>query len=384
MFHRSIVSSAGTALLVLAISPSAGADNFSLYFNKDADGVINYEECRLKKSKTVYYDCGNSLGDKLVIYASPSGACTNTPGTDAVILQSEHTISSSSDCSGTLSIDTSDVVGGECECDATKSLQLCAATKYQAYNYETLLTEWQEGETISLALTYDTKPPSTPVLEDVVPGDSSLHLQFSGASDVYEWVFCIEAVGSDDGDSSDKAAAGRPTKDGADGSGDGKSGESEDGDSEGGKEEGGEEEGGDDEDDGDAVCTAGDNPFADMDCFKTVTIKKSTSSSKGQAKGLENGVTYRVTMAARDLAGNYSGVSQSIEAAPIDVQDFFSAYKAAGGAEEGGFGCAAAGAEAVPAALAASVLAFPLAFRRGRRRSGEGPSGSAIGKEAQR
>ena len=310
--------------LLLAAAPApALAEKFSLYFNSDAEGVISYEDCRQKTQKTLYFDCGGDVGIKMVIYASPSGACTNTPGSDAVILLSERTVSASSDCKGTLSIDPSDVVGDDCPCSSVSSLQLCAATKYQAYNYETLLLEWQEGETVSLALSYDSKPPTAPTLTSVESGDSALHLRFTGPSDIAEWEFCLEDTSG--GGDSEEAAQGAAAEEAPDaGTSAADASDASSGSGESSSDEG--------------TCDVGTSPFADMGCTKIVTIS-GTGKTSGTAKGLTNGTTYRVTLAGRDAAGNYSPVSDSIEATPMDVQDFFGAYTAAGGAEKGGFGC---------------------------------------------
>lgn len=327
------------ALLFLAAVPQGRADTvFSLYFNSESESVMSYEECRQKETQTVYYDCGSNLGIKLVIYASPSGACTNVPGTDAIILLSERTISTGSECSGTLSIDPSDIVGDSCECNTTQSLQLCAATKYQAYNYETLLTEWVEDETVSLSISYDSKPPTAPTLDKADPGDEALHLSFSGPSDITEYVACARAVAGsseEEGESGEeggeteavvdevsaivRAAVGDvPTRDG----------ETETDATEG-------------EDTGtEAICEVGVSPLED--CEKTATFSGSGTTS-GVIRDLVNGQAYSVTIVGRDAAGNYSPVSDAIEGTPMDVQDFFEAYVEAGGGEEGGFGCASAG-----------------------------------------
>lgn len=335
-----------------ALPPGRAETTFSLYFNSEAESVLSYEECRLKEAQTVYYDCASNLGIKLVIYASPSGACTNTPGADAIILLSERIVSTASDCKGTLSIDPSDIVGDDCPCNATKSLQLCAATKYQAYNYETLLTEWVEDETVSLSIAYDSKPPTPPSLTKVEPGDTSLYLSFSGPSDITEWVACVETlapVSEGEGEGSEAAlalddlaaiarrAAGEvPTRSGE-----------EDGAAEGELDGAGES------------CEVGLSPFEG--CEKIATFSGS-GTSRGVVRGLVNGQNYRVTLAGRDAAGNYSPASASLEGTPMDVQDFFEAYVEAGGSEEGGFGCSSAGGGL--ASLASALAALSLTRRR--------------------
>lgn len=341
------------ALFYLLLLPLGRAETtFSLYFNSESEGVMSYEECRLKEAQKVYYDCASNLGIKLIIYASPSGACTNTPGTDAIILLSERIVSTASECTGTLSIDPSDIVGEDCPCHATKSLQLCAATKYQAYNYETLLTEWVEDETISLALSYDSKPPTVPTLSKIEPGDEALYLNFSGPSDITEWVACVEVLeaspeseASADADVLAAAAldlsaiAHRAT-------GDGLTRQEEEEVLDDGEEE---------------TCEVGTSPF--VSCDKIATFSGS-GTSRGVVRGLVNGQAYRVTLAGRDAAGNYSPASQSLEGTPMDVQDFFEAYIEAGGSEEGGFGCSSAGRR--PVSIIAGLTMF-LALAGGAR-----------------
>ena len=353
------------ALFSLAALPIAHAGTtFSLSFNSTAESVISYEECRLKETQTVHYDCGSKLGIKLVIYASPSGACTNTPGTDAVILLSERIVSSASDCKGTISIDPGDVVGDDCPCQTTKSLQLCAATKYQAYNYETLLTEWVEDETVSAALTYDSKPPAAPVLGKVEPGDKSLYLTFSGPTDITEWVACVESTApADEAAVIDDIAALIRASSGSEGGGEGEAdGEAlpDAADTTGTGEE-------------DGTCEVGTSPFEG--CAKLATFSGS-GTTRGTVQGLVNGETYRVTLVGRDAAGNYSPVSEPLEGAPMDVQDFFEAYVEAGGSEEGGFGCASAGG-GISSAGCLGLAALLVGLCRRRRTSRARAQGQA-------
>ncbi len=376
MNPQRLVRAACLAAAAASVPSTALAEKFSLYFNSDSEGVISYEECRQKTPQTVYFDCGGDVGIKMVIYASPSGACTNTPGTDAVILLSEHTVNSASDCKGTLSIDPSDVVGDDCPCNSVSSLQLCAATKYQAYNYETLLIEWQEGETVSLALSYDSKPPTAPTLTSVESGDSALHLKFTGPSDITEWEFCLEETGSGgDEDASEEEPADAGTEEVED--------EADKAADEADASSGDDSDASDGTNSSDGTCQAGTSPFANMGCTKIVTISGEGKTS-GTAKGLTNGTTYRVTLAGKDAAGNYSPVSDSIEATPMDVQDFFGAYTAAGGAEQGGFGCSSSGSASDVQALAwlSLSLAFlltPCALFRRRKHASPNENGGACG-----
>lgn len=333
--------------LTLATLPMGRAEAaFSLYFNSESESVFSYEACRLKKTQTVSYDCGSNLGTKLVIYASPSGACTNTPGSDAIILLSERTLNTSSDCKGTLSIDPSVVIkDGSCPCNTqSTALRICAATKYQAYNYETLLIEWIEDETVSLDISYDSKPPTAPTLTKIGSGDESLYLNFTGPSDITEWIACVVPVEpSEDEDTSDEVTLevsalirnvvmSAITK-------------------------------ADDTESTEDTCEVERSPFED--CEKTATFS-GAGTTHGVVRGLVNDQTYRVTLAGRDLAGNYSPISEPLEGTPMDVQDFFEIYVEAGGSEEGGFSCSSAGGTPFLGAVGLALAIGTLLRRRWR------------------
>lgn len=72
------------------------------------------------------------------------------------------------------------------------------------------------------------------------------------------------------------------------------------------------------------------------DC--TMVETSGDASSPHTLTGLTNDVTYEVRAKAKDKAGNYSREwSEPITGTPVPVDDFWEAYKKAGGKEDGGF-----------------------------------------------
>ena len=84
---------------------------------------------------------------------------------------------------------------------------------------------------------------------------------------------------------------------------------------------------------------------------------------------------YGVAVAAIDKYGNASAISGLVYGTPVPTVDFYTQYKNAGGAAQGGF-CSLASVARDPGLLAASALALLglLAWRRRKRgRPGAGP-----------
>lgn len=80
-----------------------------------------------------------------------------------------------------------------------------------------------------------------------------------------------------------------------------------------------------------------------------------------RVSGLTNGTTYDIQLRAKDSAGNVSLASDLVAATPIRTIGFWGAYRAAGGADQGG--CASA-----PGLGAAAAWITWVALRRRRRR----------------
>ena len=59
--------------------------------------------------------------------------------------------------------------------------------------------------------------------------------------------------------------------------------------------------------------------------------------SSGDIKSLEVGTLYYIAVGAKDDYGNEGALSSTVEANPVETVDGFEQYKAAGGAEQGGF-----------------------------------------------
>jgi hypothetical protein len=95
---------------------------------------------------------------------------------------------------------------------------------------------------------------------------------------------------------------------------------------------------------------------ADPSSVVTITSPR-VSGTELRFEGLTNGTVYRVEVRAFSEADNPSDPSNAITASPIDVRDYFEAYKDAGGQEQGGCGTGGAG-------LLALVGLAALALRR--------------------
>jgi hypothetical protein len=89
--------------------------------------------------------------------------------------------------------------------------------------------------------------------------------------------------------------------------------------------------------------------------------------------GLQNDITYRVGVAAIDRYNNASIITDLVDGMPVATVDFYSAYKNAGGAAQGGY-CSLARGQRTPAIFALAGLAAVglLLGRRRRRRRGPG------------
>ena len=88
-------------------------------------------------------------------------------------------------------------------------------------------------------------------------------------------------------------------------------------------------------------------------------------TTSGSISGLRTGVTYYIVVLALDEVGNLSAVSEEVTGATAPTTDFFEAYKAAGGAEEGGQ-CSASTPAAGWMTMASLGVAMWLIRRRRR------------------
>ncbi|MDR0966249.1 MAG: hypothetical protein LBM75_07100 [Myxococcales bacterium] len=408
-FHKKIAPLALICLCLCLIAlPIAQAHALTFTHTSTSDSVVSYDECERKTAQKVSYACETAdkeqlaLGFRLGIYAVRSGACPDTrPETDIIELLPMDDIASDTKCSGTVIISPSDVLGGDgCPCDEEASLRLCAyaerkTIKYDNYGQQVL--DWEADPAKSLTITYDSKPPTAPEITKVVPGDKSIYLSFSGAADIDAWLVCVEPLGEEEAvdevveelsslvqhatqraltKSDEEEGGGAPEEETGDAGviddeGDagalgteGDAGDTEDTGDAGDVEGAGEGEGED--------CKAMRSPFEA--CPRVVTFS-ADEGARGVVQGLTNNIPYRLTLAGRDKAGNHSTISGPVEGTPAEVLDFFEAYVAAGGSEEGGFGCSStAGTTRGAFALGLTGLAIALGacLRRRKRRNGSG------------
>ncbi len=90
---------------------------------------------------------------------------------------------------------------------------------------------------------------------------------------------------------------------------------------------------------------------------KDKALTKSGLSAKSyQIDGLDNGVSYFVSVTAVDTADNESELSSVTEEMPVAVDDFWEYYQGAGGGEQGGFCFVATAAYGTPMEPAVVVL----------------------------
>jgi hypothetical protein len=97
-----------------------------------------------------------------------------------------------------------------------------------------------------------------------------------------------------------------------------------------------------------------------------------STETSHRIKGLQNGITYGVGVAAIDKSGNISAISDIVYGMPVPTVDFYTEYKNSGGTAQGGF-CALGGRRDGPGILALGLLAGLGLVLRLRRRIGRRP-----------
>lgn len=251
--------------------------------------------------------------------------------------------------------------------------------------YDTTTSDSALSTTKSVTINVRLDPPAKAVLSaDVVSGDSSLYVswnwddfaksELTGASEPnLRVVFCLNEVGvvvDGDADTTEALASSRllaagesaPENETAivpDGDGEAEKEVVPDGDGEAEKEavlDGDAEsetavDGDNDSDselDPDADAADGDSEQIDTDLGDNITDPDAggcqifdgggATKSPHTIEGLQNGVIYEIRAKALDLAGNYSREwSEPVTGTPRQVDDFWRAYKKAGGKEDGGY-----------------------------------------------
>jgi uncharacterized protein (TIGR03382 family) len=177
------------------------------------------------------------------------------------------------------------------------------------------------SSTPDLKFIYDTRAPSAPGIEEVVPLDSALsvHVEASGDASQVRVTVVRTATASDPDAGTD----------------------------------GGTESDAGTEADGGTVSAP----------TTVAEVTQSVDQPRFRVEGLENGVTYLITAKSIDAAGNESAASEAKQGTPVKTLGFYDAYIKAGGRESGG--CDATGGGIAGGAMLA-VLAFWLSSRRSR------------------
>ncbi len=269
----------------------------------------------------------------LSIFLQDSSTCATTAPSTAESRQL-----SEANRSVILKVATQDVAGSSCPTTTTPVKKTVCAL----LTVSTSTT----APTTFLTLTYDSAPPPVPTLDGAVGGDGSVHLHWVESDSNYDHMI-VHYRQLTPGDSSSVDPCNPPAPVPFDaGTSDAASAADA-----GSQDTGSQADGGADA----SVADAGTPVFNAADFPFTKTFK---SKSGDVVDGLSNGATYQFYIEAVDDSGNTSGQSNGLTATPELVHDFYRRYRCEGGQEQGGFGCATAGAALVPAfgALAAALL----------------------------
>jgi len=232
----------------------------------------------------------------------------------------------------------------------------------------------------------DVTAPSAPTDVEVAAGENRLHLDWNGSSegDLLGYNFyCDPPPGADAADGGVGTAAAAQLRDGSADSADG----APDSSSSGGAGGAGSGAGGaagaagaTPTDGGTGGGDAGAGPISNCTgrsllsqgarpnpAYKCGSVTGKTASS-GVARGLQNGASYGVAIAAVDGVGNVGKLSEVKCGIPVPVTDFYEYYRELNGGGGGGFCTVSAGRAAPPAPLAIplTVLGLLLLRRRGR------------------
>jgi hypothetical protein len=126
---------------------------------------------------------------------------------------------------------------------------------------------------------------------------------------------------------------------------------------------------------GSSVLVPGSEAPEGYDCGDTAS-----TSTNGEATGLDNGQTYAVAVASVDDYGNVGVLSEIACGTPEPVTGFFEAYRNAGGEAGGGYCALHAGKSRLSATLVAlSLLGLVLRRRRATSRRSRKPWAKAAG-----
>jgi len=113
-------------------------------------------------------------------------------------------------------------------------------------------------------------------------------------------------------------------------------------------------------------------PFKTLDPNYMCSGRLSINDKSTRIRVLQNGIPYTVGVAAVDLSGNISPITNAFVQKPVPTVDFYRAYRDAGGQAQGGY-CSLGGGSAYLGAWAwlasAGLMGALIARRRRRRRS---------------
>lgn len=358
-----VFSLAASASNPAAAATTEGMGNFvTLQLPTGQSTAFGLQDCR--SALQIPVTCTlTTIGMGLEVFVTKTtGACPDSA--DAAQNTTIPLLERSTPLTTTVALNAIDVrsLSPDCAEDVEETWRICAVVWQSA---TTIGGSESIAEKVPLTITYDTKPPGAPELNPAESGDGTIYLRWTpgnNSSDVSEWRIYYRPTGAISTTLDDPCA---PPPDAGPDTG------------------------------GDATADAGvvdvaaspvedptEDPTADpepepeqidLTGWRAESVTLGTAARATLSSGLSNGQTYELLLVAIDGSGNRSLQSNVIEATPRLVQDFYRAYRCAGGQEEGGFallGCSAVSAPPLvfATALAAVGLAALRARRKGNRR----------------
>jgi hypothetical protein len=126
--------------------------------------------------------------------------------------------------------------------------------------------------------------------------------------------------------------------------------------------------------DSDGVLVGGSIPSDDLFTNNRCGSSDGATANSGLITGLQDGISYAVSVASYDTLGNTGVLSVPLCGIPVQIDDFVSVYRSAGGTAGGSSFCSvsAPGRSAGGGAASAVLVGLALAGYRARRSSGRG------------
>lgn len=124
-----------------------------------------------------------------------------------------------------------------------------------------------------------------------------------------------------------------------------------------------------------APSTSSYGAFSDLDKNFICSDVLTPTETSHRIKDLQNGLSYLVGVAAVDKSGNISPINNVLSAIPVPTVDFYTDYRDAGGAAEGGYCSLTRSPTRIGALAILGVVGLALVLRR---RGRKGPPGMLV------